>query len=107
MTEPSDAEKKVQFNPFIVAAGNYAAYVYFPKTTNASTQTHITVYDGKTAKNIIIHKSEVRVEGQTSGEWVSLGTYALEKGTKSYVFVTNKNADGTVVADAVLFVPLK
>lgn len=107
MTEPSDAEKKVQFNPFIVAAGNYAAYVYFPKTTNASTQTHITVYDGKTAKNIIIHKSEVRVEGQTSGEWVSLGTYALEKGTKSYVIVTNKNADGTVVADAVLFVPLK
>jgi hypothetical protein len=107
ITEPSDTEKKVQFNPLIVAAGNYAAYVYFPTTANASTQTQITVYDGKTSKNSIIHRSEVVVEGQTSGEWVSLGTYALEKGTKSHVTVTNKNADGTVVADAVLFVPLK
>ena len=107
IAEPSDTEKKVQFNPLIVAAGNYAAYVYFPTTANASTQTQITVYDGKTSKNSIIHRSEVVVEGQTSGEWVSLGTYALEKGTKSHVTVTNKNADGTVVADAVLFVPLK
>ncbi|MGE5106133.1 MAG: FAD-dependent oxidoreductase [Sphingobacteriales bacterium] len=107
MTEPSDTEKKVQFKPFIIAAGKYAAYVYFPKTANASTQTHMIVFDGKTSKNIIIHKSEVQVEGQTSGEWVSLGTYALEKGIKSYVIVTNKSADGTVVADAVLFVPLK
>lgn len=107
VTEPSDAEKKVEFKPSIVATGTYAAYAYFPKTVNASTQTHITVFDGKTSKNIIINKSDVLVEGQTSGEWVSLGTYVLEKGTKSYVIVTNKNADGTVVADAVLFVPLK
>lgn len=107
VTEPSDAEKKVKFKPSIVATGTYAAYAYFPKTVNASTQTHITVFDGKTSNNIIINKSDVLVEGQTSGEWVSLGTYVLEKGTKSYVMVTNKNADGTIVADAVLFVPLK
>lgn len=107
VTEPSDAEKKVQFEPSIISTGDYAVYAYFPKTSNASTQTHIIVFDGKASKDIIIHKSEVLVEGQTSGEWVSLGTYALEKGTRSYVIVTNKNADGTVVADAVLFVPLK
>jgi hypothetical protein len=107
VTEPSGIEKKVQFNPTIIVSGNYASYAYFPKTANASTQTHIIVFDGKTSKDIIINKSEVQVEGQTSGEWVSLGTYALEKGTKSYVIVTNKNAEGAVVADAVLFVPLK
>jgi hypothetical protein len=107
VTEPSNAEKKVQFKPSINIAGNYALYAYIPKTANASTQTHIIVFDGKTSKDVIINKSEVQVEGQTSGEWVSLGTYALEKGTKSYVIVTNKNAEGTVVADAVLFVPLK
>jgi FAD dependent oxidoreductase len=105
--EPSGTEKKVQFNPSIIVSGNYASYAYFPKTANASTQTHIIVFDGKTSKDIIINKSEVQIEGQTSGEWVSLGTYALEKGTRSYVTVTNKNADGTVVADAVLFVPFK
>lgn len=107
VTESSIAEKKVQFKPFIVAPGNYAVYAYFPKTANSSTQTHIIVFDGKKSKNIIVNKSEVQVEGQTSGEWVSLGTYFLDKGNKSYVIVTNKNADGTVVADAVLFVPLK
>jgi hypothetical protein len=107
VTEPSDAEKMVQFKPAIMVAGNYSVYAYFPKTGNASTQTHLKVFDGKSSNEIIIHKSDIQVEGQTSGEWVSLGTYALEKGTKSYVMVTNKNADGEIVADAVLFVPLK
>ncbi len=40
-------------------------------------------------------------------ECVSVGNVTLPAGQKGYVAVSNKNADGIVVADAVLFVPVK
>jgi hypothetical protein len=67
----------------------------------------MTVFDGKNSKKIVIKPNEIKVEGQTSGEWVSLGTFNLPKGKKSYVGISNQNTDGIVVADAVLFVLIK
>jgi len=45
------------------------------------------------------------VEGQTSGEWVYVGEYDFTAGSKSYIEITNRNANGIVIADAVLLVP--
>jgi hypothetical protein len=36
-----------------------------------------------------------------------LGSYNLSPGKKAYVQVSNKNADGAIVADAVLFVSVR
>ncbi len=47
------------------------------------------------------------IAGQTSGEWVSLGTYEFKKGTQPYVKILNKGKEGVVIADAILFVPQK
>jgi hypothetical protein len=47
------------------------------------------------------------VIGQTAGEWVLLGKCNLSKGKNAYVELSNTNADGILVADAVLFVPEK
>jgi hypothetical protein len=97
--------KSVQFIPAIRRAGKYKVYAYFPKLANAASKTSITVFDGKAKKEIIIKESDVRVEGQTSGEWVALGSFTLPAGKKAYTEISNKNADGIVVADAVLFIP--
>jgi hypothetical protein len=107
MTEAPAEEKKIKFIPEIKVSGNYTVYAYVPKIANAAMQTNFIIFDGKKSKNVIINKSDVQVEGQTSGEWISLGKYALQKGTNAFVIITNKNADGIVVADAVLFVPVK
>jgi hypothetical protein len=53
-----------------------------------------------------VKDSEIVVEGQTSGEWFPLGELTLPKGKKAYVEISNQGADGIVIADAVLFVPL-
>ncbi|MBE7171988.1 MAG: FAD-dependent oxidoreductase [Williamsia sp.] len=97
--------KTVKFTPDIRQAGRYHIYAYFPKLKNASSQTTLTVSDGHTAKEIVISEKDVRVEGQTAGEWVSLGTLLLPKGQASAVTISTKNADGLVAADAILFVP--
>lgn len=99
--------KQVKFIPFIKDPGDYSLYAYCPKVPAASRQTHYIVYDGKNSKEIIINSSSVQVEGQTSGEWILLGIFSLPRGTQSYVAVTNSGADGDIVADAVLFVPVK
>ena len=80
-------------------------YAYFPKTNAGSTTTHFTVFDGRVSKEIVIHKKDVLVEGQTSGEWIFSGKYILPKGEKASVTISTQNADGLIVADAVLFVP--
>jgi hypothetical protein len=74
----------VRFTPVIPESGTYEGYIYFPKVQDVSEQTMIIVYDG---------------------ERVPLGTYKLPSGKRSYVQVSSKDANGKVVADAVIWVP--
>lgn len=101
------AKQEVKFIPSIKKAGEYDLYAYFPKIPKVSTKMHLQVFDGKNSKDVFVKISSIQVEGQTSGEWVSLGSYLLPQGNKSFIAVTNKEADGLIVADAVLFVPVK
>ena len=97
--------KSVQFIPSINKPGKYHVYVYLPKMANASSKTAVTIFDGGNKTERFIESGTLKVEGQTSGEWIDLGAYNFKKDRKSYVEISNKNADGVVVADAVLLVP--
>jgi ribulose 1,5-bisphosphate synthetase/thiazole synthase len=104
--EPSGKQvASVRFNSDIPEAGTYAGYIYFPKVQDISRTTLVIVNDGERNHGMTIRESDIRVEGQTSGEWVPLGTYQLPKGKKSYVQVSTKDADGKIIADAVIWVP--
>jgi hypothetical protein len=102
-----DEIASVRFTAEIPQEGRYRAYLYFPKIKGMSKQTLVIVNDGNRDHGITIREADIRVEGQTSGEWVSLGTYHLPAGKKSYVLVSSKDAKGKVVADAVVWVPEK
>ena len=104
-TSKGSSTKTVRFSPKIIKDGSYDVYVYFSKAQEATSQTSISISDGKTEEKIMVKESDIRVEGQTSGEWVSMGSYTIEASSQPYVLVSNKGADGTVVADAVLWVP--
>lgn len=97
----------VRYVPFVKDAGEYEILVYFSRTADATQQTQVLVSDGKMESTLTIKESDFRVEGQTSGEWVSLGIFSLSPGTESHVKITNQGADGVVVADAVLWVPMQ
>lgn len=97
--------KDIRYTPTIPVDNMYEIYAYFPKVQNATTQTHIDIYDGNELHKKIIQSSDIIVEGQTSGEWISVGQYKLSKGMDNYVRISNEEADGVVVADAVLFIP--
>ena len=100
-------EAQIEFKPNIKLSGNYALYAYIPRVEKPSSTTTFIVYDGKSSKNIIIRNADLNIEGQTSGEWTFLAKVRLPVGLKSYVTITNKNADSLVAADAILFKPEK
>lgn len=95
----------VRFTPDIVNAGVYDIWAYFPRREKGASQITILVYDGKKENEVVVRPNEVKIEGQTSGEWISLGNFRLPEGRTSYVSITKKNSNGIVIADAVLFVP--
>jgi len=101
----SDENNSVRFMPTIKKAGTYNVYAYMPKVENGASVTSIIVYDGKVKKTLTIRDKEIHVEGQTSGEWIALGTYNLPTGKQAYAEISCKGSDGIVLADAVLFVP--
>ncbi|MBO9732518.1 MAG: FAD-dependent oxidoreductase [Chitinophaga sp.] len=99
------SEKFVRFTPVIKKGGRYHVYTYVPRVASHATSTAISVNDGKTVKAVPLLSASVKVEGQTSGEWVDLGTYQLKAGKNAFVEISSRGADGAVVADAVLFIP--
>ncbi len=101
------SEKSVKFNVNINKSGSYQVYVYFPKIEKASSKTTINVFEGINKKVVVVNQADITVQGQTSGDWVSVGNYEFKENQKSYVEITNKDADGKVVADAVLLVKTK
>jgi len=78
--------------------------MYLPKFASLAPLITVEVYDGKTVIHKEVKESDINVQGQTSGEWVKLGSYSLPAGKNAYVKILNKG-NKTIVADAVLFVP--
>ena len=98
-------DQSVRFAADVKSKGEYNCYIYIPKVSNTASRIPVTVFDGKKNTEIVISAADVIVEGQTSGEWVSLGTYTLSAGTSAVVEVSTRNTDGKVVADAVIWTP--
>ncbi|HYH55191.1 MAG TPA: FAD-dependent oxidoreductase [Anseongella sp.] len=103
----SSAAHAVRFIPEITESGEYDVYTYYPRLMDGASETSILIAGGKETREVIVKKEAVTIEGQTSGEWVHLGTTSLEKGKEAYVEISGKDADGAIVADAVLWVPVK
>ena len=95
----------VTFTPEIPVSGAYQIYVYFPKVAKPASEMKLSVKSGSETKSISVREKDIVVEGQTSGEWFSLGKFNLPKGNASTVNISSEGAPGAVVADAVLFVP--
>jgi hypothetical protein len=95
-----------RFSPAIPKAGDYNIYVYCPIKAGGTTKLSLTVFDSKTKKTVVISPPQ-KVQGQTSGEWVSAGRHKLAAGKSNHVMITTAGADGIVIADAILFVPAR
>lgn len=103
----TSSNASVVFKTTIEKKGKYECMVYMPKIRDASSSIPFTVKAGKQSVEKVIKPAELVVVGQTSGEWVSLGAYTLSANETVTVEVSTKNTDGKVVADAIIWTPVK
>ncbi len=96
----------VRFHAPIREPGRYQVFIYLPKVEACTDLMKVKVSDGRTARERIVNPVNVAVEGQTSGEWLSLGQQEIVAGKRPFVEVSNEGATGKVVADAVIWVPV-
>ena len=104
---PADAERcSVRYTvESMPSSGDYAVYAYQNADKRLAMQTAVRVFTGDECRDVVIDRSRMDVLGQTSGEWVPLGTYRFEEGMPGAVEFDNSLAEGSVTrADAVLFV---
>lgn len=106
-------KKSVLFTPEILKTGLYDVYIYNPSPVSDGGNPEEAADQAKASKTGIKVKTtqkieEVSVASQAQvNDWIKLGTYQFEKGNTGFVEITNQNANGVVVADAVLFIPKK
>ena len=78
--------------------GEYEIYAF--QQGNGCKETTFKIEVGDEAKTVVFDRASLVVEGQTRGEWVSLGTYNLEKGKTGRLRFLSDDPD--IHADAVL-----
>ena len=106
VSEPGVASSgSVRYTPAFRKGGRYKVYTYVTKLTDLSPAITISVNDGSQKQDISLDTRSLAVIGQTSGEWYPVGSFDFSAAKEAYVEISNKNAKGVVVADAVLFVP--
>jgi len=94
-----------RFHAKDLKSGVYEVYSYFPKLKGESATIAFTLFDGKREQKKMIDLKEIKIEGQTSGEWLPLGELRIKSGKRAYVEISNAGADGIVAANNILFVP--
>ncbi|MCU0793584.1 MAG: autotransporter-associated beta strand repeat-containing protein [Opitutaceae bacterium] len=90
--------KSVRFRPSLPVSGRYDVYLRWTSHTNRATNTSVEVVDS-------VGTNLFRVNQQLNGgTWFKLRSFDFIAGTTGSVAVLNTGANGTVIADAVLFV---
>ncbi|MFO0866131.1 MAG: DUF1553 domain-containing protein [Gemmataceae bacterium] len=96
-------EKTLTFQPKLPESGMYEVRFAYSPGGNRAGEVEITVFseDGET-----LVKVNEQQPPPIDGLFVSLGEFRFDKGGQSHVVVSNANAKGHVIADAVVYIPI-
>ncbi len=96
--------KTVVFTPELPADGSYEVRLAYTHGTNRASNAKATVFsaDGEAIKVI-----DQRQAPALDGHFISLGTYRCEANGQNFVILSNEDADGHVIADAVQWLPIQ
>ncbi len=94
--------KTVSFEPEKLPPGTYEVRFAYASHESRASNAKVTVYSADGDSPHLINQRE---PGPIDGLWISLGRYRFEKDGQAYVTVSNEDADGHVIADAVQFLP--
>jgi hypothetical protein len=94
--------KTATFHPPSVPAGNYEVRIAYTAGENRASNALFEVFsaDGQTTKRV-----NQRQKPPIDGLWYSLGDFRFESAGQAFVMISNQDADGHVIVDAVQWLP--
>jgi FAD dependent oxidoreductase len=95
-----DGKHSATYTPALPKAGKYEVRISFSPNPNRATNVPVTILHAGGTATVRVNQRRAPTVSET---FVSLGTFAFEKGTAARVVVTNQGVDGYVVIDAVQF----
>ncbi|HAG95328.1 MAG: hypothetical protein CMK83_25960 [Pseudomonadales bacterium] len=100
----NDPEKVFVWSPTTNEAGFYRVYARWPDGPNFATNALFRIHHQNPLDGSVLITEQTADQTQNEGQWMDMGRYWFESGTHT-IELSNLNANGTVVADAVLMVP--
>lgn len=94
--------KSVTFEPPALPSGSYLVRLSYAHGENRSSKTAVRVFSADGETLIVVNQ---RKPASEEGLWHPLGKFRFEKDGACFVIVSNDDADGHVIADAVQFLP--
>lgn len=101
---PSDGEKRYTWSPFVNRPGYYRAYARWPQSANFASNAHFRIHHRDPVSGSALTTSRFMDQTRNGGQWMDMGAYWLDAGTNT-IELTNINANGSSVADAIMLVP--
>jgi hypothetical protein len=98
----------VRFRPIIPAAGRYAVYLYWPPDERLASSVPVQIRHAGGTERILVpmRRSDELAQGAIA-QWTRLGEFRFEPGADAWLELGTEGVDGAVIADAVLFVPVR
>ena len=96
--------KTATFEPKQLESGLYEVRMSYSPHSNRATNVRVRVFSANESTTILVNQ---RKRPPEDGVWISLGVFPFEKQGQSFVIVSNEEADGCVIADAIQFLPVK
>lgn len=102
-----DAISYVKYNPEIKTGGEYEIFMYFSNFQRLSPEITAVVNAGGKENEVVIRTGDVKELGLPSGDWISLGKYKLDPGKDCAVKILGKGDSKEIVADALIWRPVR
>ncbi|NIA12599.1 MAG: FAD-dependent oxidoreductase [Nitrospiraceae bacterium] len=95
-------ERRVRFVPELPKAGQYEVRVSYSAHPNRATNTPVRIHTSDGVKEVTLNQ---RKYTGNHAPFVSVGVFRMAAGGDGYVEIGNANTDGSVIADAVQWLP--
>ena len=97
-------EQWIRYTPDLPKAGKYEVRLAYSVNQNRATNVPVTITHAEGKKTVTVDQKKTPTLEKA---FVSLGTYTFEAGKAGSVEISNKDVDGFVIADAVVFVAVE
>jgi hypothetical protein len=103
---PATGAGSVRFTPHVARAGRYRVYLYWPRPKGLATSAPVRLRHATGLDSLTLDLTATGENAQGVAAWTFLGERTFAAGDAGWVEIGAEGANGIVMADAALFVPV-